>query len=82
MHKLLIAAAAVALLATPAVAAHKSSQMKQGEQAQAQAQAPRLFEGLGVIQGNDVYDCDGKYLGSDPDPNVRQQMLEDSKYCK
>jgi hypothetical protein len=36
---------------------------------------PRLFAGPGISQGNDVFDCTGKYLGSDPDPTVRVRML-------
>ena len=36
---------------------------------------PRLFAGPGITQGDDVFDCTGKYLGSDPDPAVRVRML-------
>jgi hypothetical protein len=37
---------------------------------------PRLFAGSGITQGNDVFDCTGKYVGSDPDPVVRARMLD------
>ena len=40
-------------------------------------QLPRLFVGPGIIQGNAVYDCTGKYLGADPDPNIRHQLLRE-----
>jgi hypothetical protein len=36
---------------------------------------PRLFAGSGITQGDDVFDCTGKYLGSDPDPAVRVRIL-------
>ena len=36
---------------------------------------PRLFAGQGITQGNDVFDCTGQYIGSDPDPTVRARML-------
>ena len=36
---------------------------------------PRLFAGPGITQGDDVFDCTGKYLGSDSDPAVRVRML-------
>lgn len=72
---LLIGAASLALLAVPALVA-VPAHAKSKAMAQASEQnAPPLFAGEGVIQGNNVYDCEGKYLGSDPDPNVRLQML-------
>jgi hypothetical protein len=37
---------------------------------------PRLFAGEGITQGNDVFDCMGQYVGSDPDPTVRARMLQ------
>lgn len=73
MKKTLLIAAAIALFAGPALAANNAAK---GDMAKASEQnAPRLFSGQGVIQGNAVYDCTGKYLGSDPDPNVRAQIL-------
>lgn len=71
---LLISAAAFALLVTPALAQQQKSQTSGQGQSQ---QLPRLFTGPGVIQGNNVYDCTGKYLGADPDAAVRHQMLRE-----
>lgn len=68
--KIVIAAAAVALLASPVIA-------------QGKKESPRLFSGQGVMQGNAVYDCTGKYLGTDPDLNIRAQLLrEGDPSCK
>jgi hypothetical protein len=78
MKKTLLIVAAIALFAGPALAykGEATSQAAKGAMAQAsEKNAPRLFSGQGVIQGNAVYDCTGKYLGSDPDPNVRAQIL-------
>jgi len=36
---------------------------------------PRLFAGQGITQGEDVFDCTGQYIGSDPDPVVRARIL-------
>ena len=68
---LLISAAAIALLATPALAQKKATT------GAGQQQMHRLFVGPGVTMGNDVYDCTGKYLGSDPDAKVRHQILRE-----
>jgi hypothetical protein len=79
---LLIAAAASVLLAFPVLA---QTQVAQNQKAQAQQQKklPRLFVGQGIIEGHNVYDCTGKYLGTDPDPNVRANMLkEGDESCK
>jgi hypothetical protein len=68
MMKIMIAAAAVALLASPVVAQDKK-------------EAPRLFTGQGITQGNAVYDCTGKYLGADPDAGIRAQLLKEGGRC-
>lgn len=70
---LLVSAAALALFVTPGLAQQKNQTTGQG----AQQQYHRLFTGEGIIKGNDVYDCTGKYLGSDPDPNIRHQLLRE-----
>jgi len=51
---------------------------------QAGEKTPRLFAGQGITQGNDVFDCTGQYVGSDPDPVVRARILEanTSDACK
>jgi hypothetical protein len=70
MMKIVFAAAAVMLIASPVVAQDKK-------------EAPRLFSGQGVIQGNNVYDCTGKWLGADPDQNIRAQILREGDVsCK
>lgn len=69
---LLISAAAVALLITPVLAQQNGTT---GQAVQTQKKLPRLSVGPGLIRGNDVYDCTGKYLGSDP--NVRHQILRE-----
>lgn len=73
MKVLIISAAAVALFVSP-VMAQKTAQTT-GQSAQQGQQLPRLFVGSGIAQGNAVYNCTGKYLGSDPDPNVRARIL-------
>ena len=77
MKHLIIAMAGVALLAAPAFA--QTAQSKSGTSATTGSGSgqtmPRLFVGQGITSGNAVYDCTGKYLGSDPDPNIRTQLL-------
>lgn len=79
---LLIAAATVALLAAPALAQknlNAGPPPQQPGQMGTTGQAthpPRLFTGKGITEGNAVYDCTGKYLGSDPDPSIRSQLLK------
>lgn len=74
---LIVAAAAVALLASPVLAqtGGQGSKAQKRETTGAKT-APRLFVGPGVTSGNAVYDCTGKYLGTDPDPNIRSQLLK------
>ena len=64
MMKIFFAAAAVMLIASPVVAQDKK-------------ETPRLFSGQGIMQGNNVYDCTGKWLGADPDVNIRAQILKE-----
>lgn len=79
MKKTLLIAASIALFMGPAFAQNSPQQngMKARAEQQQQQQAPRLFEGPGIMAGNAVYDCTGKYLGSDPDPHVRLRMLKE-----
>jgi hypothetical protein len=70
---LIMSAAAFTLFVTPVLAQQKAQTSGQGMQ----QQHHRLFTGPGIIKGNDVYDCTGKYLGSDPDPNIRRQLLRE-----
>lgn len=73
MKTLIISAAALALFISPVMAQKKAQTT--GQSAQQSQQLPHLFVGPGIVQGNAVYDCTGKYLGSDPDPNIRHQLL-------
>lgn len=79
MKKTLLIAAGIALFVGPALAqtqnAPQGSQSGMKARAQ-QQQPPRLFVGPGLIHGNSVYDCTGKYLGTDPDPRIQQQLLK------
>ena len=70
MKTIIISAAALALFISPVVAQQKAQTTGQSMEKQSQ-QLPRLFVGPGIIQGNAVYDCTGKYLGADPDPNIQ-----------
>ena len=73
MKALVISAAALALFVSPVMAQQKAQ--TSGQSMPKSQQLPRLFVGPGIIQGNAVYDCTGKYLGSDPDANIRNQLL-------
>ena len=59
---------AAALLATPAFAA-KASKKKGAAPKAHMSQTHRSPDG--------VYAWDGRYLGSDPDPNIRFQLMRD-----
>ena len=81
MNKLLLAAVAIALFGSPVLAQTRAT--TQGQGAQAAQPAPRLFVGPGITTGNAVYDCTGKYLGADPDPKIRLELLrEGDPTCK
>jgi hypothetical protein len=71
----LLAAVGAALLAAPASAQpnHRRQQV-QVQHSQQYYPAPGVFR-------NDTVTEDGQYLGRDPDPNVRSQILkDDSEY--
>jgi hypothetical protein len=84
MKKIFLAIAALALVASPVFAQSKSDSsaapvIKQqqptttGQAAQPQPKAAPAIRGP-----NDVY-CGSEYVGTDPDPAVRLQMLRDFK---
>jgi hypothetical protein len=78
MKKTLLIIAGIALFVGPALAQKSTQSGQSGMKARAeQQQLPRLFVGPGLVRGNDVYDCTGKYLGSDPDPHVQQQLMKE-----
>jgi hypothetical protein len=72
MKRLLLVAAAAALLASPVFA--QTEKPAQAQKGQATTQKAPAVKGP-----NDVY-CGGQYLGSDPDPKVRLQLLRDYKH--
>jgi hypothetical protein len=78
MKRLLIVASAALLLAAPAFAQTQGSKAKApaATTGQSQKAAPKAPAARGP---NDVY-CGGQYLGSDPDPTVRMQILRDYKH--
>lgn len=57
-----------ALLATPALAAKESKK---------KAAAPKAHVSQTQRSPNGIYSWDGRYLGSDPDPNIRFQLMRD-----
>jgi hypothetical protein len=63
MRKILLGVTALALLIGPAVA-------EQGKTTKQQATQK-------ADKGPNAVFCEGKYIGSDPDPAVRLQMLKD-----
>jgi hypothetical protein len=81
--KMVIALAAFALLASPVLAQTQSQEQGQAQKPAAAQRAPATTgAGPSVRGANDVFDCTGKYLGSDPDKNIRAQILrEGGKAC-
>jgi len=74
--KMLIALAAFALLASP-VLAQTQNQGQVQKPAAAQRAPTTTGAGPSVRGPNDVYDCTGKYLGTDPDRNIRAQIQKE-----
>ncbi len=74
MKRLLLVTAAAALLAAPVFA--QTQPAPKAKATTGQTTAPKAAPGHGA---NDVW-CGGVYLGSDPDPAVRLQMLKDYKH--
>lgn len=72
-HKTKIIAAAtgaVALIVTPALASKAPKTKVPSTHAQASRSQP-------ARDANAVYGWDGRYLGADPDPNIRFQLMRD-----
>lgn len=82
--KMLIALAAFALLASPVLAQSQNQSQGQAQKPAAAQRAPATTGAGPSVRGpNDVYDCTGKYLGTDPDVNIRAQILrEGDPSCK
>lgn len=85
MKTIALSAVALALLTLPAFAqvtgpSNAPAQRDSGTAATSGSGAqvaPRGTQSPGFLKGNDVYDCTGKYLGSDPDPKIRQQLYRE-----
>jgi Ni/Co efflux regulator RcnB len=76
-------------LATPALsqtADRATEQVAQHQQrsydAYAQYQPRSSRAGRSINRRNDVYDSRGNYVGSDPDPRIRDQMRHDPEQGK
>jgi opacity protein-like surface antigen len=80
MKKFVIALAAVMLAASPALAKkyHKPVATDPAYQAadQAYAYVPDATSSIGSRHSDAVYAA-GQYLGADPDPFIRQQLMRD-----
>jgi hypothetical protein len=78
MKTFLIAAAALSLFASPLLA-----QTRQDKSATPEAATQRAGQAPAVKGPNDVYSSCGEFLGSDPDPRVRAQILrEGNRKCE
>src|SRR5262245_59201601 len=79
MKKLLATAALVTLIAAPALAQQPRHQHAHRAQVAQTAQYGRAeARPHSANRANDVYDSAGKYVGSDPDVRVRQDILRDA----
>lgn len=74
MKKLLLAAVAVAAFAPAAFAEDI------GPVAGARVPTNVYHQQQRHVTPNDVYDVDGTYVGTDPDPQVREQLRRDPGY--
>ena len=79
MKVLLTALAMAATLATPALCqtADRPTQSNQVRTSDPYESANRVREQRSTNSRNDVYGLRGEYLGSDPDPIVRNQLSRD-----
>ena len=78
MMKLLTTVALVAVVATPALAQTRDRTNPQRTRTVATQQiSPQDQQRRSVNPTHDVYDIHGQYLGSDPDPTIRNQLAND-----
>ena len=78
--KLIPVVALAALVATPAFAAKKKKTYLAPpgfSQESRDWRSSRNQYGGGYLRGPHVYSPSGRYVGSDPSPNVRQRMYDD-----
>jgi Ni/Co efflux regulator RcnB len=78
MMKLLTTVALVAVVATPALAQTRDRTTPQRTRNVATQQTyPQDQQRRSVNPSNDVYDIHGQYVGTDPDPTIRNQLAND-----
>jgi hypothetical protein len=84
MNKLLAAAALAAVIATPALAQYGGQSVDQlprqyqsGQPSHVTGSGRHVVHGHSANPANDVYDTEGRYVGSDPDPLVRDELSRD-----
>ena len=81
MKTLLATAALVTLIASPVFAqtTPRQTTVRPNSQATQAQQFGRTESGQrhSANPANDVYDASGRYVGSDPDPRIRQDLMRD-----
>jgi hypothetical protein len=77
MKALVTVLALAALVATPALAQTKRTQAPRAQVQQTYPQLRSTAQRHSDNTANDVYDLDGSYVGSDPDPQVRDWLKND-----
>jgi len=79
MKTLLATAALVTLIASPVFAQSVDRQHTVRNPAMSTQQFSRTdAKRHSANPANDVYDAAGRYVGSDPDPRIRQNLIQDS----
>ncbi len=73
MRTLIATVALAAVIATPAFAQTRRAPIQQFDQGIGRSEGLRVPPPYAVFDGN-------KYLGADPDPNVRLQLLLDAEH--
>jgi len=77
MMKLLTTVALVAVVATPALAQTRDRTPHRTRTVVTQPTNTQDQQRRSVNPTNDVYDIHGLYVGSDPDPTIRNQLAND-----
>ena len=77
MKKLLTTVALVAVVATPALAQTRDRAPHRARTHVTQTYTTPDQQRHSTNPANDVYNINGQYIGSDPDPTIRAQMAND-----
>jgi Ni/Co efflux regulator RcnB len=77
MMKLLTTVALVAVVATPALAQTRDRTPQRTRTVATQQTYPQDQQRRSVNPTHDVYDIHGQYVGTDPDPTIRNQLAND-----